>query len=142
MQRARRRLKPGEIPTWHATGRQLSTWQKAFGIFLLKGGIAQLVITDLGEPIAILLQKPVRIQREDGVITGAFILNEAQRKGIHKNKKPKAFYVAALYDTQAKAFVHQIDGNLLPMVLNNKQARYLIGEERARVAAALTKEGA
>lgn len=128
MQRVRK--KRSKKPNWVESVDALKKWQKTFAVFMMNGAVCQLVIVDLSDPIGVMLQRPSKISRDNGVITGVFILNSDKLKG---KLAQKPYYVVAMYDPAAKAFMYKIEGNLLPMVLGNKETHFIVGEERARV---------
>jgi sRNA-binding regulator protein Hfq len=126
----RARNKRSKKPNWVEPVDALKKWQKTFAVFMMNGAVCQLVIVDLNDPIGIMLQRPCKISRDEGVITGVFVLNGDKLKGKFAQKP---YYVVAVYDPPAKAFVYKIEGNLLPMVLGNKYMHFIVGEDRVRV---------
>lgn len=133
MQRVKK--KKSKLPSWVESTATLHKWRRVYGVFMMTGAICQLVIVDLNDPIGVSLQKPLKISREEGTITGVFLLNASQIKGRNAQKP---YYIVAVYDKAAKAFVYQIEGQLLPMVLGDKAIHFIVGEERNRVRDQLT----
>lgn len=120
-------------PFWHLTGAQLRPFKTKDGVFMLSGLQCQLVFVDLGDPIAISIQKPYRLQKEENVITGVFMLNPG---AVKSGAKP--YYIVAPYRAASKAFVFDIEsGEVLQAVMKDTTMRQLLGEERERTRKAL-----
>lgn len=121
---------------WAVKSQELNRWAKVQGVFFLQGFIAQLVIIDIKDPIGVMLAKPLRISKEEVIITGVFCLNNyyINQAKVNKNReKMEPHYVVAAYKPASKAFVHVLDAGLLPLVLGNPEIRYLGTAERERV---------
>lgn len=126
-------------PAWTITDTELRRWQKIHGIFLHRGLKAQVVIVDVGDPIMILLQRPIRLTRDEegGAITGTFVLNERDVRWAEK-QRPRQFikpvFTVALFCRKAKAFVYHCEGHQLPLIMNHPDGTYIEKtEERKRV---------
>lgn len=136
-------MKKTKAKIWMTTPKELTKWKKNQGVFFLSGQLAQVVIIDLNDPIGVLIQKPLRISKESGTITGVFSLNnmlvkQAKKKGYDL----KEIFVVAAYNREAKSFVYTVSGEQLPLVLNNPEVRYIGGEERstAKIRLGMTDE--
>ncbi len=125
-------------PFWYAKVCELNRWQKNLGVYMLSGHTAQIVFIDLTDPIGIMLQRPLKLNRDEGIITGTFMLNMPQVKD--KKIKAKPYYIVAVYNPRAKAFMYSIPGEHLPHVLSHPEIRYISGEERERARATLRLE--
>ena len=137
----RMKKKSKSKPHWYITTRELNQWKKAQGVYVLSGGIAQLVFIDLTDPIGIMLQRPVKLSKEEGVIIGTFIINEPQVRDTKKTKHPaRPYYIVSVYNQRAKAFMYVVPGQFLPQILDHPDIRYICGEERERARAALRLE--
>jgi hypothetical protein len=130
-------MKKSKIKLWMTPVKELNRWKKNQGVFLFTGNVAQLIIIDMNDPIGVMLQRPLRISRENGVITGVFCLNDF----FVKKHKKQPLYIVAAYDRAAKTFVHEVKAEYLPLVLDNPDVRYIGGEERetARIRLGLNK---
>lgn len=118
-------------PSWATPTKELNKWKKAQGVFMFSGNQCQVMIVDLDDPIGILIQKPVRISRDEGVIVGSFCLNEHEvRAGKKEKREVKPYYFAAPYVRASKCFVYQCNGAQLPLILGNPEIRYVDGKDR------------
>jgi hypothetical protein len=136
-------MKGVKKPSWATSTKELNKWKKAQGIFMFSGNQCQVMIMDLDDPIGILIQKPVRISRDDGVIVGSFCLNEFEVKaGKQKKQEVKPYYFAAPYARHARCFVYQANGAQLPLILSNPDIRYVEGKDRERCKKVLELENA
>ncbi len=114
---------------WAFSPAELRKWRKE--VFFLGNSRVQFVVVDLEDPICVGSLKPLRLSKDSGVIVGVFCLNEANAK------KDRAYLIVAPYIKGVQAFVYSVKGNELPMVLDNPELRFIVLEERARVAKAL-----
>ena len=131
-------------PLWWAKTCELNRWKKIWSVYMFSGNVCQIVLIDLGDPIGIMMQKPKRISREEGIITGIFVLNEPTVAATKKEKDPRKrfepHYFVAVYNPRAKAFMYAVPGEQLPEILEHPDIRYVAGEERERTKAVLRLE--
>lgn len=125
-----------EVPSWNISVTELKKWERNQGVFMLSGNLCQLVIIDLQDPIGVLLQKPFRIEKNEGVITAVFCLNSWIFEGRTKKQKEflKPFFIVGSYLRENKCFIYKAEGTDLPMILGNPYIRYVNHDERKAIA--------
>ena len=94
---------------------------------MFSGHMCQVILLDHNTPIAILIQKPYRLNKIEQSITGVFALNE------HEVPKAREYLITASYEKSVKAFVYELQNNELQKIITHPLVKYLEERERTQV---------
>jgi len=126
-------------PKWMARDKELGQWAKRQGVFFQAGRTCQVLLLDLGEPFGVMLQRPYRINKEDGLIFGTFLLNRRQIEQARRNV-PKPVWLVGTYVRSVNAFVCEVPPEAVTYAIAEPVVSYLEYEKRKELEQALGKE--
>lgn len=124
-----------------STSTEIRKWAQTHNVSLMRGCLAQLLLIDCGDPIAVLTQRPVRLFKNLHNIGGIFILNDHEYNLRKKKNEQLPVICEAAYIPKISGFIYTLSRTEVPVVLRNSNMRYLDFGERQKVRETLVRAG-